>query len=259
MTVDVRAVNREAWNHLVKKGNRWTVPVTSEEVARARQGDWSLILTPSRPVPREWFGELRGRRVLGLASGGGQQGPILAAAGAEVTLFDNSPAQLEQDRRVAERDGLTLHTVEGDMRDLSCFPDQSFDLVFHPCSNCFVPEILPVWREAARVLRTGGVLLSGIVNPIVFCSDLELERQGIAQLKYPIPYSDLDYPEDPEIRKFREDQLPISFGHTLQDQIGGQTQAGLSIEGFYEDTWVGAPEPIHRFVNGYIATLARKR
>ena len=90
-----------------------------------------------------------------LASGGGQQGPILAAAGADVTVFDNSPRQLEQDRYVADRDGLHLQTVEGDMRDLSCFPDESFDLIVHPVSNVFVPDVKPVWREAYRVLKPG--------------------------------------------------------------------------------------------------------
>jgi ubiquinone/menaquinone biosynthesis C-methylase UbiE len=78
---------------------------------------------------------------------------VLAAAAVDVTVFDNSPKQLEQDRAVANRDGLTLRTVLGDMRDLSAFEDASFDLVFHPVSNVFCPEVLPVWRECYRVLR----------------------------------------------------------------------------------------------------------
>src|SRR5262245_35844277 len=121
--MDVIGYNRRAWDANVAKGNRWTVPVSAEEIARARRGDWSIVLTPTRPVPREWFGELAGRDVLCLASGGGQQGPILAAAGARVVVLDQSPAQLGRDREVAQREGLSLRTVEGDMRDLSCFAD----------------------------------------------------------------------------------------------------------------------------------------
>lgn len=255
---DIRAYNREAWDRQVKNKNEWTLPVTSEQVARARLGDWSVVLTPTKPVPREWFGELRGKRVLGLASAGGQQGPLMAAAGALVTVYDNSPGQLAQDRSVAERDGLKIETVEGDMRDLSVFGDASFDLIFHPCSNCFVPVLAPVWREAYRVLRRGGVLLSGIVNPVVFTGDLALERQGIMQMKYPIPYSDLDHPDDPEIRKFREAGEPISFGHTLEDQLGGQMAAGFALTGLFEDTWAKPAEPVHRFLKCYIATRAIK-
>jgi len=91
MTDDIRAYNRSAWDTQVARGNRWTVPVTRAAVAAARRGEWEVVLTPTRPVPRAWLGELRGRDVLCLASGGGQQGPILAAVGARVTVFDNSP------------------------------------------------------------------------------------------------------------------------------------------------------------------------
>ena len=104
------------------------MPVGSEAIAAARGHRWEIVLTPVKPVPRAWFREpLAGREVLCLACGGGQQGPILAAAGARVTVLDNSPAQLAQDRLVAEREKLDLRLVEGDMADLSAFADQSFD------------------------------------------------------------------------------------------------------------------------------------
>ncbi|MDQ3230290.1 MAG: hypothetical protein M3Q07_00590, partial [Pseudobdellovibrionaceae bacterium] len=83
--------NKAAWDHQVSIGNRWTVPVSPEEVARARLGDVHMVLTPQKPVPREWFPTWQGCRVLALASGGGQQGPLMAAAGADVTVLDNSP------------------------------------------------------------------------------------------------------------------------------------------------------------------------
>ncbi len=148
--------NRRAWNELVEKRDRWTIPVSTAAVDAARKGRWEILLTPSKPVPAAWFPELPGLDVLCLASGGGQQGPILAAAGAVVTVFDNSPRQLEQDREVADREGLNITTVEGDMADLGTFSGASFDLIVHPVSNLFVPDVRPVWREAYRVLRPGG-------------------------------------------------------------------------------------------------------
>ncbi|MGD2176333.1 MAG: class I SAM-dependent methyltransferase, partial [Anaerolineae bacterium] len=137
--LDIRAYNRAAWDEEVARGNRWTVPVGDDAIAAARRGDWEILLTPTKPVPRAWFPDPQGSEVLCLASGGGQQGPILAAAGAKVTVLDNSPRQLTQDRRVAERHALPLTTVEGDMADLAAFADRSFDLIVHPVSNCFVP------------------------------------------------------------------------------------------------------------------------
>ena len=165
---DVRKINQAGWDRRVEEGDVWTRPVSAQTISRARAGDWSVVLTPNRPVPGPWFGELTGKDILCLASGGGQQGPVLAAAGARVTVFDASPRQLAQDTAVARRDGLSLATRQGFMDDLSAFADAAFDLVFHPVANSYAPEILPVWRECFRVLRPGGALLAGFMNPIVY-------------------------------------------------------------------------------------------
>lgn len=255
--MDVRAYNRDAWDRSVLQGNRWTIPVTPQEIADARNGVWSIVLTPNKPIPRAWFPDLRGLDLLALASGGGQQGPILAATGANVTVFDNSPNQLARDREVADREGLVIATVEGDMADLSCFPSECFDLIVHPCSNCFVPDVRRVWREAARVLRRGGALLAGFCDPIMFVMDPDLEDQGIAQLKYAIPYSDLTSLTDEERRRYTDPGEPLSFGHTLEDQIGGQCDAGLVITGMFGDTHV-EEHVVSRFMPCFYATRAIK-
>src|SRR5512133_3785748 len=134
--MDVRSYNRDAWNREVEGGqSRWTQPVDSEIIAKARKGEFSILLTENIPVPQRWFPPLQDADVLCLASGGGQQGPVLAAAGARVTVFDNSPNQLARDRMVAERDGLVIRTVQGDMADLSELASESFDLIFNPVST----------------------------------------------------------------------------------------------------------------------------
>ena len=251
---DIRAFNRDAWDRQVESGkNPWTVPVSPEVIARARADEWSVLLTENVPVPREWFPPMRGLRVLGLACGGGQQGPIFAAAGAQVTVFDNSPAQLARDREVAEREGLSIRTVEGDMRNLSAFADESFDLVFHPVSNLFIHEIRPVWREAARVLRQGGTLLAGFMQPIMYIFDYEELEKGSFVVKHKIPYSDIEvYGEE----KLRVEDRPAEFGHSLSDQLAGQTDAGLAIVGVYEDHH--ADLVLSRYIPTYLATRAVK-
>jgi SAM-dependent methyltransferase len=254
--LDILAYNRHAWDRQVERGNRWTVPVGPEEVARARMGDWSLVLTPTKPVPFDWFPPLEGIEVLCLASGGGQQGPVLAAAGAVVTVYDNSPNQLAQDRLVADREGLVLETVQGDMADLSVFPDDRFDLIFHPCSNAFAPDVRPVGREAYRVLRPGGTLLPGFTNPVGYLFDEAALERGELRVAYRIPYSDLDSPTEEERARLVEEGRPLEFGHTLGDQIGGQIAAGFVLTGYYEDI---DPESIlGRYIPTYIATRAAK-
>lgn len=252
---DVLAHNRAAWDKKVEEQDRWTRPVAKEFIERAKQGSIELFLTPTKPVPLSWFPELKGNRTLCLASGGGQQGPLLAASGAVVTVFDNSPKQLSQDRFVAERDGLTIETVMGDMADLSLFPDERFGLIVHPCSNCFVPDIRPVWRECFRVLRRGGILLTGFSNPVRYIFDDERMENGSLEVRHAIPYSDLiDLPE-----AARPPMRPLMFGHTLADQIGGQLDAGFVLGGFYEDGF-DEPEkdPISRYLDTFIATRAVK-
>jgi SAM-dependent methyltransferase len=252
--MDIRTYNRDAWDRRVRAGNRWTVPVGPEVIAAARGGEWSVVLTPTKPVPRDWFPPLTGLDVLCLASGGGQQGPVFAAAGATVTVFDNSPAQLAQDREVAERDGVSLTAVEGDMRDLSAFSDAQFGLVFHPCANGFVPDIRPVWREAARVLRPGGVLLAGFTNPVLYLFEDASMATGEFVVRHRVPYSDLTSLTDAERRQYADKGEPLCFGHTLADQIGGQLDAGLVLTGFYEDG--GTEWKLSEYIPCFIATRA---
>jgi SAM-dependent methyltransferase len=226
-------------------------------IEEARRGRWSVLLTEQKPVPREWFpAEMRGLEVLCLASGGGQQGPTFAAAGALVTVLDNSPAQLAQDRLVAEREGLDLQTVEGDMADLSRFSDESFDLVFHPVSNCFASAVRPVWREAFRVLRRGGLLLAGFNNPAIYIFDLQDERQEQLEVKYRLPYTDTESPDEVERARLLAAGQPLEFSHTLEDQIGGQLDAGFRLTALYEDRHRGLR--VAEFMPTYVATRAVK-
>jgi SAM-dependent methyltransferase len=252
---EITQYNKQAWNREVDLGNPWTIPVTPEEVAAARKGDFRILLTPLKPVPRDWFPPLNGCRVLCLASGGGQQGPLLAAAGAQVTVFDNSPRQLERDQMVAARENLALRLVEGDMANLSLFSDAAFDFIVHPISNCFVPDVRPVWKEAFRVLAPGGTLIAGFMNPVEYTFDQDLYDQGIYQVKYSLPYSDLSsISEEERLRRFKHE--PVEFSHTLETQIGGQLEAGFHLIGFYED--YVQDEKIKDFMPSFIATRAWK-
>ena len=255
--INVREYNSRAWDKAVERGSEWTIPVTSEEIDAARSGDWHIVLTPEKPVPRPWFpDELTGIDLLCLAGGGGQQSGILAAAGANVTVLDNSAEQLDRDRFVAEREGFSTKIVEGDMRDLSQFKAESFDVIVNPCSNLFVPNVRPVWQEAARVLRTGGTLMAGFNNPVNYIFDQSQADRGVLEVRHTLPYSDLVSLNEEELQTYLDDLQPLEFSHTLEDQIGGQIDAGLAITGFYEDTWTGTT--LAEYMPTFIATKATK-
>lgn len=256
--MDIRTYNRAAWDKAVERKSEWTIPVSSADIGAARRGEWSIILTPNTPVPPDWFpDDLASIDLLCLATGGGQQGPLLAAAGANVTVFDNSPRQLAQDKMVADREQLSIQTVEGDMRDLSTFDDQSFDLIVHACSNLFVPDVRPVWQEAFRVLRPGGALLAGFCNPVMYLFDQELmDAEEKLEIRHSLPYSDLESIDKKQLQRYLDDEQPLEFGHTLQDQIGGQISAGFLLAGYYDDYWPGTP--LAQYTPTFIATKAIK-
>jgi SAM-dependent methyltransferase len=175
-------------------------------------------------------------------------------------VFDLSERQLAQDRAVSSRDGLALATVQGDMRDLSAFADQSFDVVFHPISNLYVPDVRPVWRECFRVLRPGGSLLSSFYNPVVFVGDRDprYARDGLIRPVHALPYADTRALDAAALDAKRARGEALVFGHSLRDQIGGQLDAGFLLAGFHEDH---QPRPrflIDRYVPTFLATRAVK-
>ncbi|MBQ8202641.1 MAG: class I SAM-dependent methyltransferase [Clostridia bacterium] len=247
--------NSQIWDKRSENNDVWSIPVSKEEVERARKGKWSIVLTPAKPVPANWFPEkLEGKKVLCLAGGGGQQGPILAAAGADVAVFDNSKVQLEKDAFVAKRDGLTIKTIQGNMQDLSAFADESFDCIVHPWSNGYIDDVRTVWKECARVLKRNGLLLAGFGNPISCIFNVGKFEKGILQVENTIPYADIDHMDDPETRAIVEADGYL-WSHTLEDQIQGQIEAGFAIIGFYEDIGGSA---LDKYINSSIATKAIK-
>lgn len=256
--MDLIEHNRQAWNRLAGGGIRWSQPVSSDDIGRARAGEWSVSLA-GRAVPRAWFGDLDGKTLLCLASGGGQQAPILAAAGAYVTSMDLSDVQLDRDRTVAERDGLDLRLEQGSMTDLSRFEDQSFDLVFLPVSVNAIPDVAPVWRECHRVLRDQGCLLAGFINPLVYLFEENdgSEHDVGLDVVHTLPFSEIDHLSDDERNVALSQGSLFLWSHSLETLIGGQLEAGFVITHFQEGHRSDERAPsINRFSPTYFSTRA---
>ena len=250
--MDIRKHNSSAWDGYVEKEDRWTVPVSEQELEQAKLGKWGIVLTPKKTVPHNWFPKLKGLKILGLASGGGQQGPILATLGADVTIFDNSEKQLKQDETISKQNNLGIKTIQGDMRDLSIFEDGCFDLVFNPCSVLFVDNVLPIWKECFRVLKPNGILMTGLMNPLAF----QLHEKNLS-LIYKQPFSDIDSLPKEELEELIKNNEALVFGHSLTDQIGGQLLAGFHITHMFEDDW-GGDNPMDAYFPAFIGTRAIK-
>ena len=244
---DINAQTIDRW---IDEGWEWGIPISHEDYIKALEGEWDVLLTPTKFVPHDWFGELKGKRVLGLASGGGQQMPIFAALGADCTVLDYSEKQLESERMVAEREGYDIAIIRADMTKPLPFADETFDLIFHPVSNCYVKEVKPIFKECARILKKGGILLSGLDNGVNYLVDEDEEK-----IVNTMPFDPLT---NEEHRRFLEDtDCGMQFSHTVEEQIGGQLEAGLMLTHIFGDT-NGAGRLHEMNIESFFATRAVK-
>ena len=120
--------NASAWDAIASPGKEdgrtcFTLPISHEDYLQAQKGALEVSLTSAKKVPVDWFPPLRGQKILGLASGGGQQGPVFAAHGADVTIVDISEKQLESERAVADREGYPITILKCNMQEPLPFAD----------------------------------------------------------------------------------------------------------------------------------------
>lgn len=230
--IDYTKINAENWNKWAEDRCTWTIPISHDEyISALNSGTINVFLTPTKPVPQNWFCDLTNANVLGLASGGGQQCPIFTARGANVTVFDISRKQLDSERLVADREGYKITLVEGNMATTFPFEDESFDLIFNPISNCYVRDVLHIWKECYRVLKKGGVLLSGFVNPILYMFGID---NGQITICRKIPYDSLKDCSGQRLNILSNTD-GFQFSHTLETLLNGQLNAGFQITNLYED------------------------
>lgn len=248
--MNYQEINAQTIDRWVEEGWEWGIPVTHEEYQAACNGQWDVVLTPTKPVPHDWFGELNNKKVLGLASGGGQQMPIFAALGAECTVLDYSERQLSSEAMVAKREGYDIRIVRADMTKLLPFEDETFDLIFHPVSNCYVAEVRPIFRECFRVLKPGGILLCGLGNEVNY-----LVNDDETAIVNSMPFDPLK--NEQQRKQLEEDDCGMQFSHTVEEQLGGQLEAGFVLTHLFGDTnGEGRLHEMH--VETYLATRAIK-
>ncbi len=251
--IDYTKINSETWDLWAEDGCAWTLPISHEEYEKTTVDNFAVYLTPCIRVPHEWFDGIKGKKILGLASGGGQQMPILSKLGAECTVFDYSDRQLAAERMVAERENYKIEIIKGDMSKTLPFADESFDLIFHPVSNVYVEDVYHVWNECYRVLKKGGRLLSGLDNGI----DFLFEESDPLRVVNPLPFNPLKMSAEKRDAMIANGD-GIQFSHTLDEQLGGQLKAGFTLKALFEDRDREGGNEIGKYYPQYIATLAVK-
>jgi SAM-dependent methyltransferase len=211
--------------------------------------------------PLGWLGgDIRGKRLLCLAAGGGKHGPIYASAEAHVTVVDISAAMLALDREVAAERGIELATIAASMDAMPMLGVGAFDIVVHPVSTCYVPDVLAVYREVARVLVSGGLYISQHKSPTSLQADVVPGNRGYELIE---PYY-RSGPLPPVVGSRHREEGTLEFLHRWEDLLGGLCRAGFVIEDLVEplhakaDAERGSFEQRSQFVAPYIRIKARR-
>ena len=217
--------NRAAWNRMAGAQHVLAKPATSEELS-----DPLKTIDGAGWLP----GGIKGWNVLCLAAGGGRHGPLYAAAGANVTVVDLSPAMLELDREMSAKTGLAIRTIESSMDDLSMLDSATFDLVVHPVSTCYLPSLKELFPAVARVTRPGGLYFSQHKQPTNLQASLQTHTG-----RYVVEHAYYDRAAVPKAigpNRLREPNT-AEFVHSWDTLLGGICRAGFVIE--------NVAEPIH--------------
>src|SRR5574341_666074 len=200
--------NQERWDRVSsRQGNPYTIPYSHEELQELKDKPIEVALTVGKLVPLTWFEKAKGKRLLGLACGGGQQGPIFAMHGYETTIMDFSESQLSKDVEVAKR--------------------ENFDIIFCPVSNVYIENLDNMYSEAYRVLRKGGLLMIGYMNPWIYMYDGDEvwdQPEKELLLKYSLPFNSRLLEEKGQL--IIDPEYGYEFSHTLEEQIQGQLRNG---------------------------------
>jgi ubiquinone/menaquinone biosynthesis C-methylase UbiE len=241
--------NQQEWNSNVDSGDQYTIPwlnIDQVSLDKFVDGELSGFHEPSgkinipmlKKIRKLLYGDLIGKRVLCLASGGGQQSVIFSLLGATVTVADISQEQLDGDIEAAKHYGYEVKTVLCSMTDLSVFEDAAFDIVFQPVSICFVPDVLPVYKEVFRVLKKGGLYTVGHINPSTYPVDFDNDIDGWDGVGYRISSPYLGGPlrvNDSGQENMTEGKITGEYRHLFIELFCNLTEAGFNIKYVWED------------------------
>lgn len=211
-------------DNLVVNDADWTASATKEALDAARNGNLVLDFYDKK-IPDEWLTGIKDKKVLCLAGAGGLQAPLLACAGANVTVLDISDKMLAKDRELAKSENLSIEIVKGNMCDLSQFSDSTFDMVVNPPSLMYIPNLSVVFEEVYRVTKSGGEFIIMAPNPVNYlCDWVNDEEGGYYKAVHTMPWCSKDY----------DDSDWIEYGHTMEEYLGGLTKCGFAIDGYIE-------------------------
>lgn len=191
LKTEYQKLNADIWGDINEYLTDKSSVISHEDYLAAKSGELKVSLAGINTVPTEWFPELKGRRILCLASGGGQQGPVFAAHGANVTVTDLSDGQLMKEKYASEREGYEINIVKADLSKPFPFEDETFDMIFNPISNCYIEDISLMQKECSRVIKKGGILMLAYVKEELFMFYPDFAKEDKLISRFSLPFNSL--------------------------------------------------------------------
>ncbi len=167
--------NRKSWDTLSKcYQSEHIISVEDVHYGPHAPGERSLGL----------IGDVSGFDVLEIGCGGGQNSIVLIKWGARsVTGIDQSEAQLEYAKKLAQKEDVVVRFLQADMEDLHVFQDSTFDLVVSSHAFDYSENLDRVFQETARVLSKGGRFVFCMLNPVWSVVGTALESEDLAKVQ----------------------------------------------------------------------------
>lgn len=193
--------NRTAWNTISRAyQDRYQLPTDT------------LVYGPRCPGEDELqlLGDVDGRCAIVLGCGGGQDCIVLAKRGAQVVGIDLSDRQIEYGRRLAEREGVLVTLLQGNVEELKQIDDESQDLALSLHALNYVERIDRVFAEALRVLQPGSPLVFSVHHPMDACLD-DVPPYGVLKSYWQREQDwQWEFPEKKASAKMRSWYRPVS-------------------------------------------------
>ena len=248
----IKRHNESAWDKRARQKMRFTNTASKEDYLQANE----LIEKNS------WLqGGIRGKKLLNLAAGGGGQSGLFASLGADVTVVDISAAMLENDQKLAKEQGFNIRVLQTSMDDLNALDTAEFDIVIHPVSTCYLPDIKVIYQEVARVSKAGAIYISHHKQPL----SMQASAKPINGFYQIVETNERKGALPPVKGTMHREEGTLEFLHSWDDILGELCRNGFYIDDFYvakhgdPNAELGSFEHRSSFISPFLSIKAIRR
>jgi ubiquinone/menaquinone biosynthesis C-methylase UbiE len=133
------------------------------------------------------FPDLRGKRVIVPSSGDSIMVYAFHLMGAKVTSCDLSESQLNNGKKIANKNGWDIKFIQQDSMKLDKIPNETYDLLYTSNGvHVWIHDLPGMYKNFYRVLKPGGRYIMGEIHPFLRPFDMKNDDKIIIKNRTPI-------------------------------------------------------------------------